>query len=237
MEKLLVYQHVPHETSGRFAYIAQDNGIQVDTVRLWEGHKLPDIGKYSRLLIMGGSQSVYDSLQQYPSKDIELESIRTFTQMTKPVLGICLGSQLVAYAFGGNVYPNIVSGKQFKETGFYKMQLTKQGKSDSLFKGFPEEFDVFHWHGDVFDLPEGATLLAASGIVPNQAFVYGNSTYGVLFHVEVTPQMVEELVGVDNQWLYKDNEADENAMVEQAYRSEKIFRDLGEKLFNNWLKL
>lgn len=237
MERLLVYQHVPHETPGRFADIAQDNDIQVDMVNLCEGHKLPDLNKYSRLLVMGGPQSVYDTLPQYPSRDAEVESIRTFTQAQKPVLGICLGSQLVAYAFGGNVYPNMVNGKQLKETGFYKMQLTEQGKSDPLFRGFPEEFDVFHWHGDVFDLPSETSLLATSEIVPNQAFVYGNSTYGVLFHVEVTPQMVEELVRVDNQWLHKDNEVDENAMIEQAYKIEKTLRGLGGTLFTNWLKL
>jgi len=237
MENLLVYQHVPHEHPGRFTDMAQDNGIQVETFKLWEDHKLPDLSKYSRLLVMGGPQSVYDPLQQYPSRDFEVESVRTFTQMQKPVLGICLGSQLAAYAFGGNVYSNTINGKRFKETGFYKMQLTEQGKSDPLFKGFPKEFDVFHWHGDVFDLPKGATLLATSGNVPNQGFVYGNSTYGILFHVEVMPQMVEELVRVDNQWLHKDNEVDENTMIEQAYKSEKTLRDLGEKLFANWLKL
>ena len=183
MEKLLVYQHVPHETPGTFVDTAQDNGIQVEIVNLWEGHKLPSLDQYSRLLVMGGSQSVYDPPVQYPSRNEELESIRAFTQAKKSVLGICLGSQLISNAFGGKVYPNIVDGKRFKETGFYKAQLTKQGQSNPLFKGFPKEFDVFQWHGDVFDLPSGASLLATNEKVRNQAFVYGNLTYGVLFHV------------------------------------------------------
>ncbi len=237
MERLLIFQHVSHEHPGRFLDITQNNGVQVDIVKLWEGQKLPDLSKYSRLLVMGGPQSVYDSLEQYPSRDIELESIREFTRMGKPVLGVCLGSQLIARAFGGDVYPNKVNGKPFKETGFYKTQLTEEGRSDPLFQGFQESFDVFHWHEDIFDLPTDAKLLATSGNVHNQTFVLSNSAYGVLFHLEITPQMVEELVRVDNQWLHKDNIVDEKTMLEQAYRTEKVLGDLGERLFTNWLNL
>jgi GMP synthase (glutamine-hydrolysing) len=237
MERLLVYQHVPHEHPGRFTDIAQDQGIQVDIIKLWEGQKIPDLGKYSRLLVMGGPQSVYDSLEQYPSRDAEIDSIRIFAQTGKPVLGVCLGSQLISHAFGGKVYPNIVNGQPFKETGFYRVQLTADGQSNPLFRGFPESYDVFQWHGDVFELPVGAKLLATGQNVRNQAFAYGNSIYGTLFHVEITPQIIEELIRVDWEWLHKNNDADERTIIEQAYRNEQTLSELGEKLFSNWLNL
>jgi len=237
IERILIYQHVPHEHAGRFADMTRDEGIQVDTVRFWESPEVPSHEKYTRLLIMGGPKSVYDSLEQYPSKNIEVDSIREFKRVHKPVLGVCLGCQLVAHAFGGNVYPHKLGGKPFKETGFYRVHLTERGKSDPLFEGFPESFEVFQWHGDVFDLPEGSTLLATDPHVRNQAFSYQSLTYGVLFHIEVTPQMVEELVRVDNEWLHKDDDVDERLIIEKAHKNERILRRLSERLFNNWLTL
>lgn len=237
MENLLVYQHVPHEHPGRFAELARARGIHIDTVKVWEEYETPDSSKYSRLLVMGGPQSAYDSPENYPSKELELRTIRTFTEAGKPVLGICLGSQLIARAFGGNVYRNMVNGRPYKETGIYGTRLTEEGKSNPLFNGFPSAFDVFHWHGDIFDLPGSADLLA-TGDVTNQAFVIPNSqTYGALFHLEVTPEMVEELVRVDNTWLHSNNEVDDKMLIGNFRRKSESLRVFGERLFVNWLSL
>ena len=88
----------------------------------------------------------------------------------------------------------------------------------------------------MFDLPTGARLLA-TGDVPNQAFVIGGSTYGVLFHLEVTPRMVEELVRVDNKWLHRDNNVDDKFLIEQFHKNEESLRKSGERLFINWLSV
>lgn len=143
----------------------------------------------------------------------------------------------MAHAFGGRVYQNMVDGKPYKETGFSQLRLTDSGRSCSLFSGFPESFPVFQWHGDVFELPRDADLLATGDRVGHQAFKHGNSNYGLLFHLEVTPKTVEELVTIDREWLYRDNEPDERAVLEESYSKQMVLRQLAEKLFSNWLEL
>jgi len=105
------------------------------------------------------------------------------------VLGVCLGSQLLASVLGAKVYP----GKQ-KEIGFHKIKLAPDALDDKLWVGVPREFTGFHWHGDVFDLPKGAEVLASSDLTPVQAFSYGDKAYGLLFHMEVTETIVEKMV-------------------------------------------
>ena len=236
--RLLVYQHVPHETPGDFLEAAQDSDVQVDTIRLWEHSKLPfPLKKYDRLLIMGGPQSVYAPPREYSSKRRVMYAIEHFKNLGKPVLGICLGSQLLLYShWRQSVYPNIVNGKHVKETGFYQVQLTELGRRDLLFKEFPDSFEVFQWHGDVFDLPVYARLLVRSQNVSNQAFGIGRN-YGILFHIEITPQMIEQLIRTDREWLHKDNEVDEDSLIQQAYEKEKPLRALGRRLFENWLTI
>lgn len=228
---------MPHEPPARFADLAQKFGIQMDILKLWENYKIPRINEYSRLLVLGGPQSVYDPLEKYPSKEDEINLIKNFNKMKKPVLGICLGGQLMAKAFGGRVYPNKVQGRLLKETGFYKVQLTENGESAELFKGFPKSFPVFQWHGDVFELPKNAKLLAIGEKARNQAFVYGKLAYGILFHLEFTPKIVEELVRIDKRWLHEDNYVNEREIIEGAYKNEETLKILMERLFNNWLNL
>jgi GMP synthase (glutamine-hydrolysing) len=135
---------------------------------------------------MGGPMNVED-YARYPFLLNELNLIENVLKEGKPVLGICLGAQLIAKALGGRVYPN-----QYKEVGWYPVSLTEEGMKDPLFAGVPSHFDVLHWHGDTFDLPDGAIHLARSQRCEVQAFRWGYSTYAIQFHLEVTPQMVRE---------------------------------------------
>jgi len=232
-----VLQHVPHEGPGAFAGVACREDVQMDIFKLWESMYMPDLSLYSRLLIMGGPQSVYDPLNLYPSRDAEIDAVKDFAGRGRPVLGVCLGAQLIAHALGGRVYQNIVDGKPYKEIGFARVQLTEQGKLSPLFTGLPESLQVFQWHGDILDLPEDAELLATGEQVNNQAFKCGGSSYGLLFHLEVTPKMVEELVTVDHEWMHKDNQVDERAILDESYSKETELREMAEKLFTNWLEL
>ena len=187
---------------------------------------------------MGGPNSVYDSDEEFPSKNFEIEAIKHFSVNNKPVLGFCLGSQLIAYAFEAKVYPNTVEGKKFKETGFYNIGLTKLGKDDLIFNGFLEDFDVFQWHGDVFDLPKDSELLAYGDIVRNQAFKIKNAkTYAMLFHLDFLPEMVKDLIRIDNQWLHFENKADEKEILRKAYKLESSIKENGRILFRNWMRL
>lgn len=235
--QILVFQHVKHEHARRFTDLADDFSFEFDVIDFSGKWEKPNPDDYSRLIIMGGPQSFYDSGNDFPSKQYEIETIKNFTKNKKPVLGCCLGSQLIAHAFGGKIYPNIVNGKRFKETGFYDIILTEEGKKN-LFNGFPDSFKVFQWHGDVFELPKDAKLLATGDFVKNQAFrIRNTNTYGMLFHFDFMPKMVEDIVRKDNKWLHTDNEADEAKIIKESYEYEAEIKELSRKLFKNWMEL
>lgn len=137
------------------------------------------------LIVMGGPMGVYEQ-DRYPFLKRELSFIRKAMEADKPVLGICLGSQLIAHALGARVYPNAK-----KEIGWYRVHLTSEGKKDPLMKGANAPW-VFQWHGDTFDLPRGARRLASSTLCKNQAFRYGDNVYALQYHLEVDGPMIRE---------------------------------------------
>jgi GMP synthase (glutamine-hydrolysing) len=123
----------------------------------------------------------------YPFLREEDLFIKEAIQRGKQILGICLGSQLIAKALGARVFKAPV-----KEIGWYDVSLTKTGANDSLFSNLSKIFSVFQWHGDTFEIPKGGKLLVTSTSVPHQAFQYGDNTYGLQFHLEVTEEMIRE---------------------------------------------
>ncbi len=232
-KELLVFQHVPHEHPGMIGEVAREQGVKLDILELWKPYQIPDLTKYSGLVIMGGPMGVYED---YPSEKDELESIKESLGKI-PIIGFCLGSQLLAHALGAEVYPNMRDGRKVKEIGFYNVDLTEEGKSDPLFRGFSSPVKVLQWHGDAFDLPDGAMLLATSPDCTNQAFRYGSNAYGTLFHNEFTPKMVEELVRVDRKWIHDGFEIDEIQLIQQAKDYAELMRQQSDRLFRNFLNL
>ena len=136
------------------------------------------------LIFMGGPMSVNDDL---PYIRQELRLIEQAVARDKPVLGVCLGAQLIARALGGRVYKNPV-----KEIGWFAVRFTEAARADRLFAGLDGPELVFHWHGETFDLPAGAELLALSGGCRHQAYRMGENVYGLQFHLEVTPEMIAD---------------------------------------------
>jgi GMP synthase-like glutamine amidotransferase len=175
-------QHVPFEGPGVFAKLLQARGYDV-ACRIVPVEGLPaDAGDF--LLIMGGPMSANDP---EPWIREEIRFIRHAIDAGKPVLGVCLGSQLMARALGAKVYPG-----PSLELGMTPVKISDQGRHDTVFQCMPENFDVFQWHGEVFDLPEGAVPLASSEMCL-QAFRYGKSAYGLLFHLELDQLGIEAL--------------------------------------------
>jgi len=208
---VVVLQHVPYEGHGYIADYMQDHGIAFEVVRLWERYTVPDVLRCSALVLMGGPMGVYED---FPSKNDELTLIRA-AMGRMPMLGICLGSQLIAHALGARVFPNEKDGKPAKEIGYDTVQLTAAGSADRLFKGFERDVRVLQWHGDAFDLPRGASLLATSPLCRNQAFVYQNA-YGLLFHLELTPAMVRGLAEVNREWTHEHFDLEEEKLAREA---------------------
>ncbi len=133
------------------------------------------------LVILGGSMGVYEA-DKYPYLNEELSIIRKRLASGKPMLGICLGAQLIAHAAGSKVYPGT------PEVGYHPIVLTPAGENSGLSHLAGSQFNVLHWHGDTFDLPQGAELLCSSATTRNQGFAIGRNVLGLQFHVEVTPK-------------------------------------------------
>ncbi len=189
MAKIWVIQHHPVENLGNIAEALEGAALAWQYVRTFDGQPIPkDMKGAGGLILMGGPQSVYEE-NDFPTLKDELRLIESALQDNRPVLGVCLGSQLLAAALGAKVY----KGTR-REIGWYPVQLTPEAKNDRLLKGVPEQFTAFHWHGDIFDLPREAVALASSEISPIQAFRYGDKTYGFLCHLEVSETSVRAMV-------------------------------------------
>ncbi len=179
-------QHVPFEGPGSIGPWLKSAGYKISSTNLYESTSLPNPDLLDLLVIMGGPMSVNDE-DRYPWLRTEKQFIKQAIDAGKAVLGVCLGAQLIASALGESVYPN-----RRKEIGWFPVQgIAPAGKS--IFK-FPSSVEVFHWHGETFDLPEGATLLARSEACENQAFQFGRRVIGLQFHLETTPESARAIV-------------------------------------------
>ena len=180
-------QHVPFEGLGSIETWLQSMRADVSVTRLFEEPALPDPADVDLLVIMGGPMSINDEAG-YPWLAAEKEFIRSVIEKDKAVIGICLGAQLIAGAMGAAVYPN-----KEKEIGWFPIAgETTDGAEESFL--FPQELLVFHWHGETFDLPDGAMRLAGSTACENQAFQLGRQVIGLQFHLETTPDTARDLV-------------------------------------------
>lgn len=176
--RLVILQHVEWEGPGMIAREAQKRGYGLDIRRLDREDALPDPDYVDGLVVMGGPLGAYEE-EQFPFLRNECELLATVTRRGMPVLGVCLGAQLLAKALGAEVFPG-----HGVEIGCGSIELTPAGQSDALFAGVGHTLPVFNWHGDTFTLPEGAELLASSPMYQHQAFRFGRRAYGLQFHVE-----------------------------------------------------
>ncbi len=196
MKKVLIIQQVAHEGPGSINDVLSGRDIEVDLVRAYEGQSIPKtLYDGQGLIVMGGPMGVCDD-DRYPFLKDEIRLIEAALKMGSPMLGICLGAQLLARAAGTRVY----SGTS-KEIGWYPLSFNDNGQQDRLFEGLPASVNVFQWHGDTFDVPEGAVNLASSELFPNQLIRVGENAYGLQFHLEVTSGMIFEWLSVNGEEL------------------------------------
>lgn len=223
MAEILVLQHHPAESPGLLAEILEAKG---HTLRLWRSYEdepLPlTLDEFAGLMVLGGPMGVYEQ-DQHPHLSAELQLIRRAMHTETPVLGICLGSQLIAAALGATV-----ARAAAREIGWYPVQLLEASRTDPLWKFVPQQFTAFHWHGDAFPLPAGCTALASSALTPVQAFRYAQNVYGILFHLEVTLPILEGMVA---------DFGEEPIRLHQSASFLELLNPIGRAVFGAWAEL
>lgn len=191
MKKLLVCQHVAYEILGTLDPLLRRAGFRIRYVNFGRyPDAVPRLDGYHGLLVLGGPMNV-DQVDAYPHLATEIRLIHQALERSMPVLGICLGAQLIAAALGAQVRRN-----REKEIGWYDVSVTDDGRGDPVFSHFGATEKLFQWHGDTFEIPRGAVRLASSEVCPNQAFRYGDNVYGFQFHLEVDEPLVERWLNV-----------------------------------------
>jgi len=182
---ILVLQHIACEPPGVFEDVLVERGATIHRVELDEGEPLPERRDFDAVIAMGGPMSVNDE-EAFPWLQDEKRLIADTVRAGTPFWGVCLGVQLLASSLGARVYPG-----DEPEVGLLPVEITPAGRADPVFGSAPDGLVTLQWHGDTFDLPDGAVRLAGSPAYPNQAFRVA-AAYGVQFHLEVTPEMARE---------------------------------------------
>lgn len=186
--KLHIFQHVDFEGPALIGEWARRFNHDISTTRFFAGDPLPDPGSFDLLIVLGGPMGVHDTLQ-YPWLEEEVVFLQKLLAAQTPILGICLGAQLLAKALNGKVY----RGKH-PEIGWLPIELHRDNFPPELRRFLPADPVVFHWHGDTFDLPADSEALASSAATPNQAFLHGDRVIGLQFHLETTKEAINSLI-------------------------------------------
>ncbi|MGB3299389.1 MAG: type 1 glutamine amidotransferase [Phormidesmis sp.] len=186
--KIHYLQHVPFEGLASIEPWAIKRNHLLSATKFFNNEPLPLVEDIDWLIVMGGPMNIYED-EKYPWLTEEKRFIERAIEQDKTVVGICLGSQLIADVLGAKVYQG-----QYKEIGWFPIQMTDVAKKSSVFSSLPQNLTVFHWHGDTFNLPKGATHLAYSEGCQNQAFSYNQKVLGLQFHLESTKDSVQQII-------------------------------------------
>ena len=181
-------QHVAFEDPAEIFHWAAARRAVMTGTRLFDGQTAPSPADFDALVVMGGPMNIYEH-ERYPFLVEEKRAIAAAVAAGRPVVGICLGAQLIADALGARVYPN-----RWQEIGWLPVRSTPACDHSPLAGLLPESVEVFHWHGDTFDLPAGAVHLAASTACAQQAFLFQERVLGLQFHLETTPASARALI-------------------------------------------
>lgn len=197
MARILVFQHVAAEPLGTLDPLIRRRGHRIRFVN-FERHPdaQPRVEKYDGLVILGGPMNV-DQADRYPHISTEARAVEKALKLDKPVLGICLGAQILAHALGSRVYAS-----EQAEIGWYPLTPTPAATSDPVLAPLPAQQPMFQWHSCTFDLPDGGELLATGHHCVNQAFRYGQSGYGFQFHMEMDRALVRRWLSLPH---YRDD--------------------------------
>jgi GMP synthase-like glutamine amidotransferase len=229
--RTLVLQHIACEPPGVYEDVLRARGASMHRVEIDEGEPLPDWREFDAIVAMGGPMSANDDAE-LPWLTAEKRLIAEAVRAGTPFWGVCLGVQLLASSLGARVYPG-----EAAEVGILPVSLTPEGRDDPIFGHLPDDLLTLQWHGDTFDLPEGAVRLAGSDAYPNQAF-RAERAYGVQFHLEVSPDMAREWAEVPEYAASLERVLGAGALgelIEQLDTAAAEMLEHGRALFERWL--
>ncbi|MCK5394522.1 MAG: glutamine amidotransferase [Gammaproteobacteria bacterium] len=230
-----VIRHLAFEDLASFTSVLQVNGYQINYIEAADFVLTPDdlaqVDALSDdlLVILGGPISVNDAAM-FPFIEAEIDLLKQRIDADKPTLGICLGAQLIASALGADIYPGAK-----KEIGWYALNLTAAGEQSALRYLSAEHCNMLHWHGETFDLPDGAVLLASTEVCKNQAFSYGDNVLALQFHPEITQHSMEKwFIGHIGEILQTDGVSVEQ-LRHDTHQYANQLEVQGELFFNSWI--
>lgn len=231
-KRVLIVHNYPKTGHGSVGTVLEEAGAAVQTLMAHEGEPLPrDADGHDALVVLGGGQNAMDDAG-YPYFPALLDLIRDFERRDRAVLGICLGSQLMARAFGGE---NRIGGAT--EFGWTPVARTGEGEADPLLSALPARFPIFQWHDDTFTLPPGAAHLAESETAANQAFRVGRAAYAFQFHFEADRALVRLWSDEFRDWLAENKPGWAERHDEEAARLGPAADAVGLALARAWMAL
>jgi GMP synthase-like glutamine amidotransferase len=232
MKRVLFIQNGEYEGPGLFATVLGECGVAVETVHAWRGDAVQDSPRgWDGVAIGGGSMSAYDTAE-FPFLKSEIGLLKEARAMKLPVLGMCLGAQLMAAAYGGDVFPN-----HTKEIGFFDIRFTGAAENDPLWRGHTGPFQPVNWHGDAFTLPPGAVHLASSDLTQNQLFSLDGILYGLQFHLEIDRPLLSEMVTTDDGGGLPAHGIDPQQFLRTAEIVLPGVETVGRDVFTRWAQL
>ena len=230
MKRALFVQHGDVDKPGLLAEVLEECGIGLEVFHAWRGGEFPELGGFDGLALGGGGQSAWE-VEEFPYLESECGLVREAMAAGLPVLGLCLGAQLIARALGAEV-----RRAAQKEIGFFPVELHPAGRTDSIVGALPPRFPATHWHGDVFEIPANAICLGASAMTPHQILRCGPRCLGFQFHLEMTAALFEELVW-DSEDFFRDADLSPEALIQEAQEVLPGLEPAAREVFRRWAAL
>jgi GMP synthase (glutamine-hydrolysing) len=209
---IYIIQHVPYETAAYIETWAARHHHRLHVLKMYESPEFPPLESIDTCIVLGGPMNVYEE-ERYPWLYTEKKFIEQIIGRQIPIVGICLGAQLLAQVLGARIFQNM-----YKEIGWHHLTLYKSERVHSPFDSLPDTPIAFHWHGDRFEIPAGAHRLAASEACENQAFLSGENILGVQFHFESTRESIENLLRYNRNDMNRGAFVQTPGQIRQSYR-------------------
>ena len=228
---VLVLQHAQPEHPGLILDALKGAGAQVETIRTDLAQPTPpSLENYAGLIIMGGPQSVYEE-DKYPYLRAEKQLARLAIDNNIPLLGVCLGSQVIADVLGSEVRPGPAP-----EIGWKPVKRAPEAANNPVLSALPETFTPLHWHGDIYDLPKGATPIGSSEMTPIQGFTYNQNVYALLFHLEMTEPQITQMAAQFPEDIRRAN-LEPDAFLSQTPANAAALKPIATQIFTRWAAL